>query len=304
MQRRSEFFNLLKMVRLHIVIGGILAFTVGALLAVAGGGTFDLSRALVFYLVVFFGDLSTHFSNDYFDADTDKATESKKFFSGRRILAKNPSLLPKARIVAVALLLVSVALAIIAVLLGIAPFEGLIIAVAANFLGWFYSAPPLRLGSKGAGEFAIASCVGFAIPAFGYLAVKGQLDMLFAVFALPFMLYAFMLALSLEAPDIELDRRGNRKNIGVRLGKSAVFGFVLAAAFSAFACFVFYAALLGGFSVNFVPAAVFSAIPLAAGIMGVAGLTKKERVNAFCAANVLSLFAFNLLMITYLVVIY
>ncbi|MGD6806614.1 MAG: prenyltransferase [Candidatus Bathyarchaeia archaeon] len=282
MNRRGEIVNLLKVVRLHIVLGGILAFSVGALLATAGGGSFDFPRAMLFYLVVFLGDLSTHFSNDYFDAESDKMGASKKFFAGKRILVKNPCLLPKAHIIAGVLLLASIALAGVAVLFGIAPFEVLVIAVVANFLGWFYSAPPIRLGSKGAGEAAIAFCAGFAIPAFGYLAVKGELDWLFGVFALPFMLYAFMLALSLEAPDIELDRTGKRKNIGVRLGKNAVFGFVLAASFSAFACFVFYAGFLWGFSVNFLAATVFSAVPLAAGILGFLGRCKKH-ADSFCA---------------------
>jgi 1,4-dihydroxy-2-naphthoate octaprenyltransferase len=297
----GEVVSLLKVIRPHIVLGGILAFTVGALLAVAGGGAFDLPRALLFYGVVFFGDLSTHFSNDYFDADSDNS-ESKKFFAGRRILAKKPLLRPKARIIAIALTSVSLLLALAAVLSGAAPLEALIIAVAANLLGWFYSAPPARLGSKGIGEAAIAFCVGFAIPAFGFLAVKGQMDLLFAVFAVPFMLYAFMLALSLEAPDIESDRIGNRKNIGVRWGKNVVFGFVLAAAFSAFACFVFYAGFVWGFSVNFVAATVFSAVPLAAAVLGFAGRAWKRRTNVFCAVNVSSLFAFNVLMIAYLAV--
>jgi 1,4-dihydroxy-2-naphthoate octaprenyltransferase len=298
----NEIVNLLKVIRLHIVLGGILAFSVGALLAAANGGALNLPRALLFYLIVFLGDLSTHFSNDYFDSKTDKMhTQSlKKFFMGKRILVKKPYLLSKARTIAIVLLLGSIALAGVVVLLGIATWEVIVIAASANFLGWVYSAPPIRLSSKGLGELAIAFCAGFAIPAFGYLAIKGQLDWLFCVFSLPFMLYAFVLALSLEGPDIELDRMGKRKNIGVRLGKRVVFGVILAVTFSAFAYFV-SAIIIWGVLANFLALAVFSGVPLAAGIAGFLGRYKKN-AEVYCVVNVLALFTFNLLMIGYLVV--
>lgn len=303
MLNRGAALGLFGVVRGHIVIGGLLAFTVGVLLGVAGGGTFSLASVVIFYLVVFLGDLSTHFSNDFFDAEMDGATAKKaKFFSGRRILVKNPQLRPKARAVSMTLMVASVGLATAAVVFGVAPPVALLIAVAANLLGWFYSAPPLRLGSKGLGEMAIALCAGFGIPAFGYLSVRGQLDLLFAVFAVPFMLYAFMLALSLEAPDIDVDRRF-RRNIGVRLGKNAVYGFMLATAFSAFACFVFYSAFLGGYGINFLAAAAFAAVPLAAGAVGLICVFLKRFGDVFGTVNVMALFAFNVMLIVYLLMV-
>jgi len=70
----------------------------------------------------------------------------------------------------------------------------------------------------------------------------------------------------------------------------------------AFACFVFYAAFLQGINVNFVAATVFSAVPLAAGVIGFAAMASKRRLDVFSAVNVSSLFAFNLLLIAYLAV--
>jgi len=61
--------KVLKIIRKHIVLGGILAFTLGALLAAANGGIFDPWRSALFYAIVFFGDLSTHYSNDYYDTE-------------------------------------------------------------------------------------------------------------------------------------------------------------------------------------------------------------------------------------------
>ncbi len=78
---------ILRIVRMHIVFGGVLAFTLGALLALVTGGVLDPLRVALFYGIVLFGDLSTHYGNDYFDAESDRYIERKKFFSGKNILS-------------------------------------------------------------------------------------------------------------------------------------------------------------------------------------------------------------------------
>ncbi len=299
----NAVLQILRIARGHIILGGALAFTLGLLLAVTEGGAFDPFKVVLFYAIVFFGDLSTHYSNDYFDVNNDRLTVHKKVFSGKKVLVNNPNLLPTARYLSLVFLSISIALSITAVALHIAPIELLLIALGANFLGWFYSAPPLRLVSKGLGELAIALAVGFAIPAVGYLAVAGRLDWFFSFFVLPFVLYGFMLALSLEAPDIEADRQGDKKNIGVRAGERVVFGFVLAAALASFAGFVFCAWQVAGLAVDFWAVTAFSAVPLAAGILGFVSVLYKKKPYVFSAINVSSLFAFNVLMIVYLAII-
>ena len=290
----------IEMIRFHIVAGGVLAFALGALLAFANGGSFDPLRITLFYAIVFFGDLSTHFSNDYFDVEQDWLSGRKRFFSGSKILVNNPRLQPFAKILSVALLFTSVVLAALAVIFQLAPVELLLITLGANFLGWFYSAPPLRLVSRGLGEVAIALAVGFGIPAVGYLAVRGQFDSWFMLFALPFVLYGFMLALSLEAPDVEVDRLGNKKTFGVRRGVHAVFGLVFAFSFAAMLLFLVYAWQVGAEQVNFLGVAAFSALPFAAGLLGLMGIHRGKWAKTFCAITILSLFAFNVLMVAYL----
>jgi 1,4-dihydroxy-2-naphthoate octaprenyltransferase len=301
MERLDKIVKLLKVTRMHIVLGGILAFTLGALLGITAGGTFNPITLALCYLIVFFGDLSTHYSNDYFDADEDRLVVRRKVFSGRKILVDNPNLLPSARWISLGYLTTSISIATVAVVFRVAPVELLIITAGANFLGWFYSAPPLRLVSRGVGELAIALAAGFAIPAVGYISIVGHLDCVFAFFALPFLLYGFMLGLSLEAPDIELDRQGAKKNIGVRTQERVVFGLVLLASVAAFAVFGFLYWLVSTTVVNFWVVTVFAAIPLAAGIFGFICVLRKKKTDTFSAVNVASLFVFNLVMIVYLI---
>ncbi len=295
--------KILRMIRKHIVLGGILAFILGAFLAVANGGTFDLGRVALFYTIALFGDLSTHYSNDHFDISVDKHVKSKKFFSGSHILIDNPKLRPLTRSISIGLLCLSCILAIIAVLFRAAPIELLIITLTGNFLGWFYSAPPLRLTSRGLGEVTIALAAGFAIPAVGYLSVRGQFDPLFVYFALPFMLYGFMLSLSLEAPDIGVDRKTGKRNLGVRKGEKAVSVLIVAAALAATLMFLVYAGQISGTSVDFGVVALFSAVPLAVGLIGLIAVLQKKPAPQFYTANVVALFFFNILMVAYFIAI-
>lgn len=295
----TDVVAILKIIRVHIVVGGALAFSLGALLAVARGGTFDPSRFALFYAIVFFGDLSTHYSNDYFDAEADRYTEKKKFFSGNTILVNNPRLCSLARSISIVLLILSNVLALLVVIFQAAPFELLIIALSANFLAWSYSAPPLRLVSRGLGEAAIALATGFAIPAVGYLSVRGQFDPLFVYFAFPFMLYGLMLSLSLEAPDIEVDRKVGKRNIGARKGKCAVFVLILTAASAATLMFLFYTWQITSL-IDFRVVFAFSIVPLTAGLVGFVRVSQNKEVNRFSTLNIASLFFFNILMLAYL----
>jgi 1,4-dihydroxy-2-naphthoate octaprenyltransferase len=179
----------------------------------------------------------------------------------------------------------------------------LIITLGANFLGWSYSAPPLRLISRGLGEVAVAVVTGFAIPGIGYLAVRGQFDPLFAYFAVPFIMYGLILSLSLEAPDREIDWKGGKRNLVVRKGERSVFSVILAVALLATVTFFVYAWQIASATLNLSIVVLFSMMPLAAGLLGFVRVFQKRDVKRFSALNIVSLFLFNIFMVTYLVVI-
>ena len=292
-----------RVVRVHIVIGGFLAFLLGALLAFVNGGAFNPWQIILFYAIVLFGDLSTHYSNDYFDVNVDKNITKRKFFSGSRILVNHPALLPLARQISITFFALSNVLALLAVIFWAAPIELLVVALGANFLGWAYSAPPLRLISRGLGELAIAVATGFAIPAVGYLSVKGQFDPAFLFLALPFILYGYILSLSLETPDVEVDRKGGKNNIAVRRGGYAVLVVMLVAVVTAMLMFVFYAwqTVISIIDLRWVVA--FSAVPLATGVWGIINMVFKKKIEPACTANIFALFIFNLLMVSYLIIV-
>jgi 1,4-dihydroxy-2-naphthoate octaprenyltransferase len=295
--------RILRIIRLHIVAGGILAFSVGALLAVVSGWSFNFGRVALFYAVVLLGDLSTHFSNDYFDVDIDKQIGHRKYFSGNNILVNHPELRSLTKSISISLLLLSIILAAVPVVFLGSSIDILIIALGANFLGWFYSAPPLRLISRGLGEIVVALIVGLVIPGVGYLSVRGQFDLFFIYFAVPFVMYGLALSLSLEAPDIEVDQRGGKKNLGVRKGKLLLFSLILAMTLLATLTFTFYAWHIVKTPLDFGIISLFSIVPLTAGLIGFVAILLKNNPGLFSTLNVESLFFFNVAMVTYLIAI-
>jgi len=295
--------NILRIIRVHIVAGGVLAFSLGALLALASGGSFDLARVVLAYVVMLLGDLSAHYSNDYFDIEVDKHIEQKKIFAGSAILVNHPNLRSLSKSISISLLVCSNILAVLIFLFLGATIEIFIVILGASLVGWFYSAPPPRLISRGFGEVAVACVTGFAIPALGYLAVRGQFDPLFVYLAVPFVMYGFMLSLSLEAPDAEIDRKGGKRNLFVRKGERSVFSLILALTVSATLAFFVYSWLVTSAVVDLGVVALFSIVPLIAGLAGFVGVFRKRRVNLFSALNIASLFAFNILTVAYLLTI-
>lgn len=292
-----------RVVRFHIVIGGALAFSLGALLAIVNGGVFNPWQLLLFYAIVLFGDLSTHYSNDYFDVNIDTQKTKKNLFSGSKILVNNPSLVSLARKIAITFFVLSNILALLAVIFWVAPIELLAVALGANFLGWAYSAPPLRLISRGLGELAIAIATGFAIPAVGYLSVRGQFDPTFLLLTLPFMLYGVMLSFSLETPDVEVDRKGGKRNMAVRRGERMVLVFVFVVALVAMSAFAFYASQTAIRTIDLRWVVAFSFVPLATAVWGLVAAVQRKKPEIVCSANIIALFIFNLLMVSYLLIV-
>ena len=294
-----NILNILKIIRVHIVVGGFLAFLLGVLLAIVEGGNFDYVRFIVGYFVVFLADLSTHYGNDYFDVEVDQFINKRKFFAGSGILVNNPDLRYISKIISIILLAGSNLLGAIGVFYLGFPIEFFVIILTASLLGWFYSSPPVRLVSRGFGEVIVGFVTGFAIPGLGYLAIRGQFDPLFFYFVIPCIMYGLTLSLSLHAPDIEVDQRGNKRNLSVRLGQRRIFLLIFAMVFSATLAFCIYAIHKTFFSVNFTVIASFSFVPLIAGLVGFIGFFQ-NKVNYLSTLNVGALFVFNIVMIVYL----
>lgn len=215
--------QVLRLGRLHFVGAGLLLFLLGALLAALHGADLVLQRLALGYLVFLPAHLAVSFSNDYYDVEVDSLGRPTLFTGGSGVLTANPYLRPLARRLALGLM-------------GCSLLAGLAFAVAfdyplwfmgypavGNALGWFYSAPPLRLCARGLGEVATTLTIGLAVPSMGYLVMRGGLDSGFWLLAPPLLLVGLAFILLVEIPDMEADRKGGKNTLVSREGRRFAF---------------------------------------------------------------------------------
>jgi 1,4-dihydroxy-2-naphthoate octaprenyltransferase len=228
-----ELAAFIRMGRLPLLFGGLLYYILGALTAVAAGYPPDLSRILIGYAILGPAHLSVHFSNDYFDIDGDRRGRPGAVSGGSGVLVGRPDLGPRARTIALLLIAISFIVGIWAYLTVLPTPLLLMLLLAGNGIGWFYSAPPVRLSSRGLGEAATAIAIGLLIPGMGYLAVAGGLDPPFLLATLPLLLYGVAFILAVEIPDREADAISGKRTFIVRYGVPAGMLLALVATFLA-----------------------------------------------------------------------
>jgi 1,4-dihydroxy-2-naphthoate octaprenyltransferase len=261
--------KLFRVARFQFLICGMALFAFGALWAVLLGAPVYLSRILLGYLVLLPAHLSVSYSNDYFDIDVDKYDKPTIFTGGSGVLVDNPGLRKPAKWIAITLILCSLALGIIYTLMYSFPIWFLGFVVLGNILGWFYSAPPIRLAYRGLGELSMAISIGLLIPGFGYLVTSGQMNRDGLLFIVPLTLYGLAFIVNVEIPDMESDRLGNKRTWVARKGRG--FGFtVIAASFLLatlfFLCFPWISSRIYPLDFRFL--GILSLLPLGAGCIG------------------------------------
>lgn len=204
---------ILKLARFRFLIPGLLIYTIGALLAVINGAIADPIKFLLGYAIFGTAHLSVSFSNDYFDREADKIANQTPFSGGSGVLVQHPELSRFAVRFAVLLIAISI---IIAILFDLVYGYGLFLlalVVFGSLLGWFYTAPPLKLAYRGLGEVSTILATGLIMPAMGYYVMDGAIDARIVALSFPLMCYALFFILTVELPDVEVDRLGGKRNL-------------------------------------------------------------------------------------------
>lgn len=212
----------IKLGRPKFLAGGFLFYGLGVALAVAAGAPFDARLFAWGQLVVTATQLMTHYANDFFDLEADRANQTPTQWSGgSRVLPDG--LLPPGIALGAALVLGFLAIGATVALAMRAADRPLALPIAAvmTMLAWAYSAPPLRLAARGLGELTTAVVVTLCVPLLGYYLQMGEVHpRIFAVCLLPFLLQ-FAMLLAIELPDAAGDAVTGKRTLVVRLGPAA-----------------------------------------------------------------------------------
>jgi 1,4-dihydroxy-2-naphthoate octaprenyltransferase len=158
--------------------------------------------------------------NDYYDHlnNTDNLNTDRIFpFTGGSRFIQNGIFLPHTLFkFGVGLLLAAI---IIGVLLSYwTSWHLLVIGILGFLLGWGYSAPPLRLNSRGLGELAVALSFGVLTPLGAWLVQAQQFSWYPIVISLPLALLVMNVLYINQFPDYMADKQAGKHHWVVRLG--------------------------------------------------------------------------------------
>ncbi|MFP4344894.1 MAG: prenyltransferase [Anaerolineales bacterium] len=291
--------RLLRLGRLHFLGAGLLLYLAGALWALHQGAAWDLLRLVTGYLVFFPAHLSVSYSNDYFDVAVDALAQGTPFTGGSGILVTYPELRPVARRLALGLSALSLTLGVLFLVRYRMSAWYLLYMLLGNLLGWFYTAPPLRLAYRGWGEVATTLTIGLLIPGLGFLSLWGDFTSAFLLFTAPILLFGLAFIVAVQIPDLEADRAGGKQTLVARRGRRRGFGIVGLAVSLGTLYYLLLGLLRTDKTVNFLLPALFALPALAAGWAG-ALLHPEKRgvatriVNALLLSFVLLLLAIDL----------
>ena len=209
----------IKLGRLHFLVGGVILHLLGVSMALLSGASFSLAALIWGQIAITSIQLMTHYANDYFDLAADRANTTPTNWSGGSRVLISGAVLPRAALIA-ALMLAAIALIANLILSttirpGVGTFALLLIAQG---LAWFYSAPPIRLHSRGVGEISTAITVTLLTPLVGFYLQMGAITPLPLLAAAPLCCLQFAMLLAIEFPDAEGDRRVGKRTLVVRFG--------------------------------------------------------------------------------------
>jgi len=295
--------KLIRVGRPQFLISGLALFVLGALLALLLGAHFSLPRLGLGYLVILLAQFSVHYSNDYFDVTFDRPGGATPFSGGSGVLLEHPELRKPVKWIAVGLIGCSLGVGLVFLGIYAYPFWTFGFVLIGNLLGWFYSAPPIRLSARGLGEPAFTFIGGALIPGMGYLVMKGKLDLAGAFILVPLLLFSLASILSVEIPDMESDRLGDKRTWVARQGRGFGFtlvGICLLAATGYF--FIFPSLSMRQLPLDLHILGLLSLLPLSAGIVGlIKRPPPRDPATRIAIWTVVSLVVFSILANGYLI---
>jgi 1,4-dihydroxy-2-naphthoate octaprenyltransferase len=198
--------------------GGFILYALGAAIAARHGHAIDWRQYLVGQGAVTAFQLMTHYANDYFDFEADRANATPTKWSGGSRVLPNSELPRRVALIAalvLAMLGISASIALSSAGSLAVPTLALILVLA-----WEYSAPPFRLCARGLGELTTGIVVTVLVPWLGFYlqAPSGGGGCALALTIVPLALLQIAMLVAIEFPDAAGDAATGKRTLVVRLG--------------------------------------------------------------------------------------
>jgi 1,4-dihydroxy-2-naphthoate octaprenyltransferase len=218
--KRSKLKSIFLASRPNFLTASVAPVLVGSTLAYAITGSFNFGFFILAMLAIMFLHAGANMANDYFDhkSGNDWINKNVTPFSGGSRAIQDGIISPRAELLAaLAALAAGSAIGLIIVLLTKSLFI-LIIGILGLLGGFFYTAPPIKLGYRCVGESVIALLFGL-LPVFGsYYLQTGNIDIIPLLPAAIVAVLIFLIIFINEFPDLAADTVVNKKTLIVRFG--------------------------------------------------------------------------------------
>jgi 1,4-dihydroxy-2-naphthoate octaprenyltransferase len=217
---KSKLFILFLASRPKFLVASAAPVLVGSALGFATAGTFSLYLFILALLAIMALHAGANMANDYFDhiSRNDWLNKNPTPFSGGSRFIQQRILSPKTiLLLALLALTAGAAIGILIVLLTRSVFI-LILGLIGLLGGFFYTAPPVRLGYRSVGEPVIAMLFGL-LPVYGSYYLQTQtIDITPLLPAVIVGILIFLVILINEFPDVAADAAVNKRTLVVRFG--------------------------------------------------------------------------------------
>jgi 1,4-dihydroxy-2-naphthoate octaprenyltransferase len=193
---------------------------VGSALGYAAAGAFSPVLFILALLAIMALHAGANMANDYFDhlSGNDWANQNPTPFSGGSRFIQQGILSPKSVLLASLLALIVASVLGLVIILVTESLFILVLGIAGLLGGFFYTAPPVRLGYRGVGEVVIAFLFGL-LPVYGsYYLQTRAIDQLPLLPALVVGILIFLVILVNEFADVKADAAVSKKTLIVCCG--------------------------------------------------------------------------------------
>ena len=212
---------LIRLARPVFLLGAALVYALGVGIARYLGTTIDWNTYILGQAWVTLVQLSTHFLNEYYDAQADAENPNRTPFSGGSgMLGRGEGRLPRRTALLAGMTSLAFAASVTVVLIAEARLSPVaVLIMILTFLGaFFYSTPPISLESSGYGELTTSILVAFLVPAFGFVLQAGDLHRLVAMSTFSLVFLHLAMLISFELPDYGTDLKYDKRTLLVRMG--------------------------------------------------------------------------------------
>ncbi len=217
-------------VRAPFFTASIVPVILGSVIAWTKSGSFNW---VLFGLTLLAGILihaGTNLANDYFDhkSSCDESNQEylTPFTGGSRVIQKN--ILSAKEVLTFAWICFSLSALIGIYLALVVGWQILLLGLIGFFCGFFYTAPPVFLVSRGIGEIVVGLNFGILMTQGAYFVQTGSFSWEAVLASLPVALLITAVLYINEFPDYTADKDTHKNHLVVRWGrKKAVVGYVL-----------------------------------------------------------------------------